>query len=61
MGKNIASAIACCDPELQEIRKLPLNNFPLGFLVAHSDEPNNGHLYNLVKERHFFTVPIMRF
>ena len=34
VGKGLASTIACCYLELQELRKLPTNNFPPGSLVT---------------------------
>ena len=38
MGKGLASTIACCYPELQELRKLPINLFPPGSLVTYFDQ-----------------------
>ena len=34
MGKRLASALACCYLEFQEIRILLINNFPPGSLVT---------------------------
>ena len=51
MGKSLASAIACCYPELQELRKLPLNTFPPGSLVTYFDQQQQGFIQNLVTKR----------
>ena len=58
MGKGLASTIACCYPELQEFRKLPLNNFPPGSLVTYFDQQHQRFIYNLVTKRRFFHKPI---
>ena len=54
MGKGLASTIACCYPELQELSKLPINNFPLGSLVTHFDQQHQRFIYNLVTKRRYF-------
>ena len=38
LGKGVASTISCCYPEFQELRKLPINNFPPGSLVTYFDQ-----------------------
>ena len=57
MGKDLASTIACCYPELQELSKLPINNFPPGSLVTYFDQQHQRFIYNLVTERRFFQKP----
>ena len=57
MGKNLASALACCYPELQELRKLPINNFPTGSLVTYFDQQHQRVISNLVTNRRFFQKP----
>ena len=57
MGKGLASTIACCYPELQELRKLPINNFPPGSLVTYLDQQHQRFIYNLVTKRRFFHKP----
>ena len=57
MGKCLASAIACCYPELQELRNLPLNNFPPGSLVTYFDQQHQRFIYNLVPKGGFFHKP----
>ena len=57
MGKRLASTIACCYPELQELRKLPLNNFPPGPLVTYIDQQHQRFIYTLVTKRRFFHAP----
>ena len=58
MDKGLASAIACCYPELQELRNLPLNNFPPGSLVTYFDQQHQRFIYNLVPKRRFFHKPL---
>ena len=53
MGKGLASTIACCYPELQELRKLPMNNFPPGSLVTYFNQ-HQRFIYNLVTKDDFF-------
>ena len=57
MGKGLASTIACCYPELQELRKLPINTFPPGSLVTYFDQQHQRFIYNLVTKRRFFHKP----
>ena len=57
MGKGLASTIACCYPELQKLRKLPINNFPPGSLVTYFDQQHQRFIYNLVTKRRFFQKP----
>ena len=57
MGKGLASTIACCYPEPQELRKFPLNNFPSGSLVTYFDKQHQRFIYNLVTKRRFFHKP----
>ena len=57
MGKGLASTIACCYPELQELRKLPINTFPPGSLVTYFDQQHQRFIYNLVTKRRFFQKP----
>ena len=57
MGKCLASTIACCYPELQELRKLPINDFPPGSLVTYIDQQHQRYIYNLVTKRRFFHKP----
>ena len=38
IGKSLASTIACCYAELQDLRKLPIINFPPGSLVTYFDQ-----------------------
>ena len=57
MGKGLASTIACCYPDLQELRKLPKNNFPPGSLVTYFDQQHQRFIYNLVTKRQFFQKP----
>ena len=54
MGKDFASTIACCYLELQELRKLPINNFPPGSLVTYFDQQHQRFIYNLMSKRRFF-------
>ena len=58
MGKGLASTLACCYPELQELRKLAINNFPPGSLVTYIDQQHQRFIYNLVTKRRFFHKPI---
>ena len=51
----LASAIACCYPELREFRKLPLNNISPGSLVTYFDQQHQRFIYNLVTKRQFFS------
>ena len=57
MGKGLASTIARCYPELQELRKLPINTFPSGSLVTYFDQHHQRFIYNLVTKRRFFHKP----
>ena len=57
MAKGLASAIACCYSELQELRQLPINNFPPGSLVTYFDQQHQRFIYNLVTKRRFFYEP----
>ena len=57
MGKGLAFTIACCYPELQELRKLPRNNFPQSSLVTYFDQQHQRFIYNLVSKRQFFYKP----
>ena len=57
MSKGLASTIACCYPELQELRKLPMNDFPPGSLVTYFDQQHQRFVYNLVTKRRFFQKP----
>ena len=54
MGKGLASTIACCCLELQEVRKLPINNFPPGSLVTYFHQQHQRFIYNLVTKRQSF-------
>ena len=56
MGKVLASTIACCYPQLQEFRKLPINNFPPGSSLT-SINNIKVFFYNLVTTRRFFHKP----
>ena len=56
-GKGLASTIACCYPELQELRNIPINNFPPGSLVTYFDQQYQRFVYNLVTKRQFFHKP----
>ena len=59
MGKDLASTIACCYPELQELRKLPINHLTPGSLVTYLDQQHQRFIYNLNrdKNRRFFHKP----
>ena len=57
MGKGLASAIACCYCVLQELRKLPIDNFPPISLVTYFDQEHQRFIYNLVTKRRFFDKP----
>ena len=57
MSKGLASTIACCYPELQESRKLPINNFPPGSSVTYFDQQHQRFNYNLVTKRRIFQTP----
>ena len=57
MGKGLASLIACCYPELQALRNLPINNFPPGSSVTYFDQQHQRFIYNLVTKRRFFHKP----
>ena len=57
MGKGLASTIARCYPELQELRKLPINQFPPGSLVTYFNQQHQRFIYNLVTKRRFFHKP----
>ena len=57
MSKGLASTIACCYPELQELRKLPINNFAPGSLVTYFYQKHQRFIYNLVTKRRFFQKP----
>ena len=57
MGKGLASTIACCYPDLQELRKLPKNSFPPGSLVTYFDQQHQRFIYNLVTKGRFFQKP----
>ena len=57
MGKGLASTIACCYPELQELRNIPINNFPAGSLVTYFDQQHQSFIYNLATKRQFFPKP----
>ena len=57
MGKGLASTIASCYPELQKLRKLPINTFPPGSLVTYFNQQHQRFLYNLVTKRRFFHKP----
>ena len=52
MGKGFASAIACCYPELQELKIT--NDFPPGALVTYFDQQHHRFIYNSVTKRRFF-------
>ena len=54
MGKGLASTIACCTLELQELRKFPIDNLPPGPLVTYFDQQNQRFIYNLLTRRRFF-------
>ena len=54
MGKGLAFTIACCHLELQEVRKLPINNFPPGSLVTYFDQQHQRFIYNLVTKKQSF-------
>ena len=54
MGKGLASTVTCCYPELQELRKLPINKFPPGSLVTYFNQQHQRFFYNLVAKRRFF-------
>ena len=53
MGKGLASTLACCYPDLQELKKLPINTFPPGSLVTYFDQKHQRFIYNLVTKRRF--------
>ena len=53
MGKRLASTIACCYPELQELRKISINSFPPSSLVTYFDQ-HHRFFYNLVTRRRYF-------
>ena len=57
LGKGLAYTIACCYPELQELRKLPVNIFPPGSSVTYFDQQHQRFIYNLVTKRPFFHKP----
>ena len=57
MGKNLASTKACCYPELQELRKLPIDNFPPGSLATYFAQQHQRFFYNLVTKKRFFIKP----
>ena len=57
MGKSLASKTACCYPELDELIKLPINNFPPGSLVTYFDQQHQSFIYNLETKRQFFQTP----
>ena len=57
MSKGLASTIAYRYPELQELRKLPINNFPPGSLVTYFDQQHERFIYTLVTKRRFFQKP----
>ena len=57
MGKSLASTIASCYPELQELRKLPINSIPPGSLVTYFNQQHQRFIYNLVTKRRFFDKP----
>ena len=57
LGKGLASTIACCYPELQDLRKLPINIFPPGSLVTYFDQQHQRFIYNLLTKRRFFHKP----
>ena len=57
MGKGLASTIACCYPELQQLRKLPIKSFPPGSLVTYFDQQYQRFVYNLATKRRFFRKP----
>ena len=57
MGKGLASTIACCYPELQELRKIPINDFPPGSLVTYFDQQHQRSIHNLETKRRFFRKP----
>ena len=45
MGRSLASTIACCYPEIQYLRKLPINNSPTGSLVTYFNEQHQSFTY----------------
>ena len=53
MGK-LASVIDSCYLELQEIRKIPLSDFPADSLATSSDQLNNRLVCNLVTKGRYF-------
>ena len=53
MGKGLASTIACCYPELRELRQLPINNFAPGSLVTYFDHQHQRFIYTLVTKDDF--------
>ena len=57
MGKRLASTLAFCYPELQDLPKLSLNLSPLGSLVAYFDQQIIVFLDNLVPKSRFFYKP----
>ena len=57
MGKNLASTKACCYPELQELRKIPIDNFPPVSLVTYFAQQHQRFFYNLATKRRFFRKP----
>ena len=57
MGKSLAYTIASCYPELQEMRKLPKNNFPPGSSVTYFDQQHQCFNHILVTKRQFFQKP----
>ena len=54
MGKDSASTIACCYPELQEWRKIPLKNVRPGCLVTHFDQQHHRYTYSLLTRKRVF-------
>ena len=60
MGKGLASTIACCYPELQELRKLPINHFPPGSLVTYFNQQHQSFIYNLVTKKTIFPQTYIR-
>ena len=60
MGRELASALACSYPELQQMRKMPLNPFPPGSLVTYFDQQHQSFIYNLLTKRLFFHKPTIQ-
>ena len=54
MSKGFASAIACCYPELQNVGKIYLHNFPPGSLLSSFDKNFNRLVYHLITKRSYF-------